>query len=98
MYIFDCPLGSPLCHCGLDEETSIHYFLCCPSYADLRNLYLSRICEIVGSDVTILPSEHLLFILLYGSNTYNDITNEGIISETIHYIKLSGRFKKLEAF
>ena len=93
---FNCT--SPLCHCGLDEETSIHYFLCCPRYTDLRALYLSKICEIIGSDVTILPSEHLFFILLCGSNIYNDVTNEGIISETIHYIKSSGRFKMLEAF
>ena len=89
---------SPICHCGLDEETSIHYFLCCPRYSDLRALYLSKICEIIGSDVTILLPDHLLFILLYGSNVYNDKTNECIISETIHYIKSSGRFKKLEAF
>ena len=93
---FNCT--SPICYCGLDEETSTHYFLCCPRYTDLRALYLSKICEIIGSDVTILPPEHLLFILLFGSNVYNDITNECIILETIHYIKSSGRFKKLEAF
>ena len=93
---FNCT--SPICYCGLDEETSIHYFLCCPRYIDLRALYLSKICEIIGSDVTILPNEHLLFILLYGSNVYNDITNESIISETIRYIKSSGRFEKLETF
>ena len=93
---FNCT--SLTCHCGLEEETPIHYFLCCPRYTDLRALYLSKICEIIGSDVTILPSEHLLFISLYGSNVYNGITNEDIISETIHLIKSSGRFKKLEAF
>ena len=54
---------TPLCYCGLDDETSIHYFLRCPRFSDLRALYLSKICEIIGSDVKILPPEHLLFIL-----------------------------------
>ena len=90
-----CP--TPLCYCGLDEETSIHYFLRSPRFTDLRASYLSKICEIIGSDVTILPPEHLC-ILLYRSNVYNEKTNECIISETIHYITSSGRFKKLEAF
>ena len=42
-----------------------------------------------------LPHEHLLFILLYESNVYNDIINEQIISETIRYIKSSGRFNPI---
>ena len=35
---------------------------------------------------------------MYGSNVYNDVTNENIIKETILYIKQSDSFKKLEAF
>ena len=61
-------------------------------------IYLSKISEIVGSDVTVLPNEHLAHILMYGSNVYNDISNEAIILETIQFIKKSGRFKKLQAF
>ena len=61
-------------------------------------MYLSKISEIVGSDVTVLPNEHLTHILIYGSNVYNEVSNEAIILETIQFIKKSGRFKKLEAF
>ena len=89
---------SPICSCGLEDETSVHYFLCCPRYRNLRLTYLGKICDIIGSDVTVLPNDHLCCILMYGSNVYNDITNENIIKETILYIKQSGRFKKLEAF
>ena len=46
----------------------------------------------------VLPNDHLTHILMYGSNVYNDITNESILRETIHFIKKSGRFEKLEAF
>ena len=46
----------------------------------------------------VLPNEHLSHILMYGSNVCNDVSNELIISETIQFIKQSGRFKKLEAF
>ena len=32
---------SPTCHCGVDEETSNHYFLCFPHYTDWTALHLS---------------------------------------------------------
>ena len=93
---FNCV--NPTCRCGLEDETSVHYFLCCPRYNNLRTVYLSRISEIVKSDITILPKDHLAHLLTYGSNVYNDITNELILTETIQFIKKSKRFKNLEAF
>ena len=93
---FNCV--NPTCSCGLEDETTTHFFLCCPLYYQLRMMYLSKISEIVGSDVTVLPNEHLTHILIYGSNVYNEVSNEAIILETIQFIKKSGRFKKLEAF
>ena len=93
---FNCP--SPLCNCGREDETSAHYFLCCPRFKTLRKTYLSKISVIVNSDITILPTGHLTHLLMYGSNVYNDISNELILTETINYINKSGRFTKLEAF
>ena len=46
----------------------------------------------------VLPNEHLSHILMYASNVYNGVSNELIISETIQFIKQSGRFKIFEAF
>ena len=89
---------NPSCACGLEDETTVHYFLCCPHYCQLRTIYLSRISDILGSDIMVLPNEHLSHILMYVSNVCNDVSNELIISETIQFIKQSGRFKKLEAF
>ena len=93
---FNCP--SPLCSCGIEDETSSHFLLSCPRYKSLRQTYLSKISEITNSDITILPNDHLTDLLLYGSKAYNDITNELILTETILYIYKSERFKHLEAF
>jgi hypothetical protein len=93
---FNCP--SPICSCGIEDETSTHFLLCCPRYNNLRHSYLSKISQIVKSDITILPNDHLTDLLLYGSKAYNDITNELIITETILFIYKSERFKTLEAF
>ena len=93
---FNCE--SPTCFCGAEDETTLHYFLCCPRYLEQRTYLLSRISEIVGSDISILPKNHLNHILLYGSNVYNTVSNKLIIQQSILYIKKTGRFKKLEAF
>ena len=93
---FNC--ANPNCGCGNEHETSVHFFLRCPQFNVQRISLLSKISDIVGSDITVLPDEHLYNILVYGSNTYNYVTNKLIITETIRYIRESGRFTKLEAF
>ena len=93
---FHCP--SPICSCGIEDETTTHFLLSCPRYDELRQTYLSKISQITNSDVSILPKEHLTDLLLYGSKAYNDISNELILTETILYIYKSERFKHLEAF
>ena len=93
---FNCE--NPLCSCGIEDETTTHFFLCCPLYYELRITHLSKISEIVGSKMTVLTNEHLSYILMYGSNVYNDVCNELIILETIQLIKKCGRFKNIEAF
>ena len=93
---FNCP--SPLCSCGIEDETPSHFLLYCPRYKNLRKTYLSKISEVTNSDITILPNDHLTDLLLYGSKAFNDITNELILTETVMYILKSERFKHLEAF
>ena len=93
---FNCV--SPLCSCGMEDETSSHFLLCCPRYNTLRNTYLSKISQIIKSDVTIFPKDHLSHLLLYGSKAYNDITNNLILNETIIFIFKTNRFKNFEAF
>ena len=67
--------------------------------SQLSGQYLSaKYLDIIGSDVSVLPDEHLYSIIVYGSNVYNFVANGLIITETISYIRKSGRFAKLEAF
>ena len=55
---------SPMCSCRLDDETFVHYFLCCPRYHTQRNNFLSKILELMGCDVSGLPNDHLIHILI----------------------------------
>ena len=89
---------SPIYSCGFEDETSVHFFLRCSRYATQRTTLLSKISDLIGSDVSIFPDEHLYYILIYGSNVYNNISNGLIITETIIFIRNSGQFTKLEAF
>ena len=59
---FNCE--NPICSCGLDDETTVHFFLCCPCYNGLRTTYLSKISRIIGSDISVLPNDHLTHILI----------------------------------
>ena len=93
---FNC--NNPVCRCGLDDETPSHYFLRCPMFALERTTLLSNISDVIHTDMSVLPDDHLTHILLYGSNVYNAVTNKLIISETIVFIRSSERFISLEAF
>ena len=93
---FNCEV--PTCTCFLEDESGFHFLLRCPRYLTIRNKLIDSVSTIVGSDISILPDNHLTDILLFGSNVYNDKTNKLIILETIEFIKKSTRFKVLEAF
>ena len=86
---FNCE--NPICSCGLDDETALYFFPCCPRYNNLRTTYLSKIFDIIGSDVTVLQNDHPTNILMYGSNIYNDVSNELILHEKI------GTFSKVRS-
>ena len=89
---------SPICSCGTESETSSHFFLRCPLYDAQRVTLLSKISNTIHGDVAVLPNDHLLHIILYGSNVYNLATNKLILTESIMFIRHSGRFTHLEAF
>ena len=81
-----------------DREHSVHFFLRCPHFSALRAVLLSKISDIIGSDLSLLPDEQIFNIIVYGSNVYSVAVNGLIIIETISYMRKSGRFVKLEAF
>ena len=89
---------NPVCRCGRDDETPSYYFLGCPMFALERTTLLSNMSDVIRSDISVLPDEHLTHILLYGSNVNNSVTNKFLINETITFIRNTERFTCLEAF
>ena len=79
-------------------EDNVHFFLCCPHYRSIRISLLGNISQILGNDISVLPDQYTIGIILNGSNVYNKITNRLILSETIEYIRKSRRFVEIEAF
>ena len=63
--------------------------LSCSRFNRLRISYFIKISEIIGSDVSMLPNDHLANILIYGSNVFNSVSNESIIS-LCHYVRNNG--------
>ena len=89
---------SPLCKCLTDDETVGHFFVRCPLFLSQRKILLDSLNDILNNDTSALPDDHFTKILLYGSTSFNLITNKLILEASIRYIKKTKRFTKLEAF
>ena len=81
----------PMCSCGLEPETTLHYLLRCNLYSDLRTELLDDICAL-NPTLRSLSHEKLLNILLYGSKNFSVNTNKKIIKSTIKFFKTSECF------
>ena len=76
---------NPLCNCGLIIETTSHYLLHCPLFADERKTFLSNIKSInhkflEQNDSTLTP------IFLFGDLASSVETNTPILNATIQYV------------
>ena len=76
---------NPICCCGKDIETTVHYLLHCPIFSDERSIFLSNIRSIdenvlSGSDSRI--SETLLFCIF----SFNVTKSTSILNTTTHLI------------
>ena len=63
---FNCE--SPICSCGIEDETSVHFFLRCPRYATQRSALLSKISGTIGPDASVFPEGTCNIFWVYGSN------------------------------
>ena len=79
-----------MCSCGLELETTLHYFLRCNLYSDLRTDLLHDTC-VLNPTLKNLSHEKLLNVLLYGSEDFSFKTNKKIIKSTIKFLKTSER-------
>ena len=81
----------PICACGLEPETTLHYLLRC-------NLYSTQRLELLNNVYILNPSlknycnEKLLNIFLYGSEDFNCNMNKKILKAAIKFLERSQRF------
>ena len=80
-----------MCNCGAATETTVHYLLRCPLFSFL--LYSVLLFRTLFSSTLQNSSEdHLLTVLLYGSEKYALNVDKEIIRLTINFLKASERF------
>ena len=82
---------NPICNCGNDVETAIHFFLHCPLNSNERRTLLNSLNNI---DHKLLDNTDFLLtqILLFGNTTFNAIVNTKIITLTIDFVLSTRRF------
>ena len=81
----------PMCSCGLEPETMLHYLLRWNLYSDLWTELLNDICAL-NPILEKLFHEKLLNIFLYSSEDVSFNTNKKIVTSTIKFLKTSERF------
>ena len=79
-------LINPMCSCGKEPETTLHYVLRCDVYSIYRLEVLNDICAL-NKSLKNLSEEKLLKILLYGAEDFTSQMNSEILNCTIKLIK-----------
>ena len=82
---------NPLCSCGSDTETALHFLLYCPNFMQYRSTLLSEISEI-NSKLITRNDLALTETLLFGDNSFSQYDNSRILDATIAFIVTSKRF------
>ena len=80
--------------CGSEPETTDHFHLCCQNHVISRSKLLKNVYSL---DQTLrnYDDDHLIHILLYGSEKFNFKLNKEIIQLTICYLKNTERFGEI---
>ena len=84
----DCT--NPLCLCSIKPETTLHSFLHCHNFLNIRRKLFGKI-KLIDETLLQLNEESLLAVLLFGSKTYNKQVNVQILNASIDYIINSSR-------
>ena len=82
---------NPMCSCGSEPETTAHFLLRCQNHVMNRSKLLKNVYNL---DQTLrnYDDDHLIHILLYGSEKFNFNLDKEIIKQTICYLKDTERF------
>ena len=77
---------NPMCSCGKEPETTLHYLLRCDFYSIYRLELLNDICALNHS-LKNISEENLLKVLLYRAEEFSFKINSEILKCTIKFIK-----------
>ena len=82
-----------MCGCGCESEITAHFLLRCQNHLIYR---LKLLKNVYNLDQTLrnYDDDHLIHILLYGSEKFTFNLNEEIIKLTICYLKDTERFNE----
>ena len=78
---------NPSCKFCTEDESTEHIQLRSSLYSTTRQALLSNLAIAVNDEILNLPHDHLASIIIYGSTSFNHITNRTILTTTIHFIK-----------
>ena len=84
---------NPLCNCGLNAESTSHYLLHCPLFADERETFLSNIKSINHKFLEQNDST-LAQTLLFGDPASSVETNTLVLNATIQYVVATEKFEE----
>ena len=82
---------NPLCNCGLEVETTTHFFLHCLNFTTIRQTLLNKIRD-VDNDILNQSDSHITQILLFGNPKFSLDSNVNILNASIEFILATERF------
>ena len=80
-----------LCSCSIKLETTLHFFLHCRNFLNIRRKLFDKI-KLIDETLSQLNDENLLTVLLFDSKIYNEQVIVQILNASIDYIIDSDRF------
>ena len=80
-----------LCSCSIKPETTLHSFLHCCNFLNIRRKLFDKI-KLLAETLLQLNDESLLAVLLFSIKIYNEHVNVQTLNASIGYITDSERF------
>ena len=80
-----------LCSYSLEVESTVHFFLHCRNFVNIRNTLLNKLNS-MSCDITICSDRSLTELILYGNPKFSFQQNSDKINASIEYIINSKRF------
>ena len=81
----------PLCSCGDEIESIVHFFLHCLNFTTQRQTFLNKL-KSINASVLAENENSVVRMLLFGRPDFTYSTNKEIIDATISFILTTERF------